>query len=158
MTVVCADIRNYFLKDKIHPETCIFKGEYTISGGILTPSDFLKDGQYIRIAGSDLNDGVWLYNSQGISKIKDETFTGEIWAMSVPQEFVELCDKIATWADNNESLTSVNMSSISSENFGNYGYNKGSGSGSKSGITGAALTWQTFFYDALTPYRRISVL
>ena len=49
MTVICADIRNYFLKDKAHPETCIYKRAFTISNGAITPSDFLKEGQYFRI-------------------------------------------------------------------------------------------------------------
>lgn len=158
MTVICADIRNYFLKDKLHPETCIFKGQYTISGGNITPSDFLKEGQYFRIAGSDLNEGVWLNTAAGRAKLKDETFTGEVWAMSVPQEFVELCARIDSWATIYEAPNGAAMSIFSSENFGNYGYSKGSGSGTKSGVKGAALTWQTAFYDALTPYRRISVL
>lgn len=158
MTVICADIRNYFLKDKVHPETCIYKRAFTISDGVITPSDFLKEGQYFRICGSDLNEGVYCNTEEGRSQLQDEEFEGSIWAMSVPRDFVELCDKIAAWVALNEAPNSVNMSTLSSENFTNYSYSKGSGAGTKSGVNGAATTWQTAFYDALTPYRREFVL
>lgn len=158
MTVICADIKNYFLKDKVRPETCIYGNEYTISNGEITPSDFLKEGQYFRICGSDLNEGVYLNTAKGREKLRDETFSGTIWAMSVPQDFVDLCQQIVDWATINEAPTSANLSTFTSENFVNYSYNKGSGGGSKSGVSGAALTWQTKFYDELTPYRREFVL
>lgn len=158
MTTICADIKNYFLKDKVTPSTCIYSGEYTISSGNVTPSDFLKEGQYFRICGSDLNDGVWLNTTKGRQGLVDETFTGTIWAMSVPKDFIELCERIDAWATVNQAPTSVNMSVFTSESFSNYSYNKGSGGGSKSGINGAATTWQTVFYDELTPYRREFVL
>lgn len=158
MTVICADIKNYFLKDKVHPETCIYENEYTISNGEITPSDFLKEGQYFRICGSDLNEGVYLNTAKGREKLRDETFDGTIWAMSVPQDFVDLCQQIVDWATINEAPTSANLSTFTSENFGNYSYSKGSGGGSKSGVSGAAITWQTQFYDALTPYRKEFVI
>lgn len=158
MAVICAEIKNYFLKDKVTPTTCIYKGEYTISDGSVTPSNFLKNGQYFRICGSDLNDGVYLNTAEGRATLKDEIFDGTIWAMSVPQEFVELCNQIREWEAVNQAPNSVNMSALTSESFGNYSYTKGSGGGSKSGVNGAAITWQTAFYDALTPYRREFVL
>ena len=158
MTIACADIKNYFLKDKVNPYTCIHKGTFTISSGIITPSDFLKEGQYFRICNSDLNDGVWLNTAAGRQKLVDEEFDGLIWAMSVPKSFVTLCEQIAAWADVNEAATSPNMSTLASESFGNYSYSKQSGSTSKSGVGGAATTWLTEYYDALTPYRREFVL
>ena len=158
MATICAELKNYFLKDKVNPSSCIYEGEYTISGGIITPSDFLKEGQYFRICGSDLNDGVYVNTTTGRQKLKNEEFQGLIWAMSVPQEFVELCARIDEWATANQTATSANMSAFNSESFGNYSYNKGSGGGTKSGVNGAALTWQTVFYDELTPYRREFVL
>ena len=158
MTVVCADIKNYFLKDKVHPETCIYSRAFTISDGNIVPSDFLKDGQYFRICGSDLNDGVYKNTAKGREALVDEEFEGTNWAMSVPRDFVELVDRIAAWAALNESPNSANMSVFSSESFGAYSYTKGSGGGSKSGVSGANTTWQTAFYDSLTPYRREFVL
>lgn len=158
MTEVCADIKNYFLKDKVNPETCIYKRAFTISGGNIAPSDFLKEGQYFRICGSDLNDGVYCNTAKGRQALVDEEFEGNIWAMSVPRDFVELVDKISNWAAQNEAPNSVNLSTFTSESFGNYSYSKGSGGGTKSGVAGAATTWQTAFYDALTPYRREFVL
>jgi hypothetical protein len=158
MATICADIKNYFLKDKVNPETCIYEGDYTISNGTVAPSNFLKEGQYFRICGSDLNDGVYLNTTEGREKLRDETFSGTIWKMSVPQDFIELCQRIDEWATINGAANSANMSTFNSESFGNYSYSKGASGTGKSGVTGAALTWQTVFYDELTPYRREFVL
>ena len=51
LTEVCANIKNYFLRD-------IKAGTYTISPGAV-PLPSLLSGQYFRIVGSTLNDGVW---------------------------------------------------------------------------------------------------
>lgn len=158
MTVICAEIRNYFLKDKANPRSCIFEGEYTISNGVITPSDFLKEGQYFRICGSDLNEGVYCNDETGRNSLVDETFTGSIWAMSVPKDFIALCEQISEWAELNQAPNSANLSALTSESFGGYSYTKGGSSGSKSGVEGAAKTWQTVFYDALSTYRREFVL
>lgn len=155
---LCAEVRNYFLKDKITPQTCIHSGTFTVSDGTITPSDFLKDGQYFRIVGSDLNERVFLNTSEGLADLKDEVFSGSVWAMSVPPQFIALAAEIDEWRKKNETPDSVTYSAMASENFGIYGYSKDTSAGSKSGVSGAARTWQTMFYDRLSPYRRISVL
>lgn len=156
---LCAELRNYFLKDKITPQTCIHSGTFTVSNGTITPSDFLKEGQYFRIVGSDLNERVFLNTSEGLAELKDEVFSGSVWTMSVPPQFIVLAAEIAEWRTLNEGANSVANSLLSSESFGStYSYSKESGSGTKSGVAGAAKTWQTVFYDRLSPYRRISVL
>lgn len=138
---ICAEIRNYFLT---HREQDIHTGTYEITGGELT-LDFLLPGQYFRIVGSALNDGVYQYPAV----LQDETFSGSIWAMSVPKGFVELCDEIESWVSNNaQSLNSP----YTSESFGGYSYSKATGS------NGRALTWQDQFATRLNAYRRVSVL
>lgn len=158
ITETCTECKNFFLKDKVDPFTCIHSGTFSISGGTLTPSDFLKQGQYFRIVGSDLNERVFLNTSEGLAELKDEVFSGSVWAMSVPPQFVALTADIEAWRAANEKPESVAYSSMASESLGNYSYSKDTSSGGKSGIAGAAKTWQTVFYDRLTPYRRISVL
>ena len=143
ITEVCAEIRNYFLA---HREQDIHAGTYTIENGSIDLDDLLVDGQYFRIVGSALNDGVYQHP---VNVLKDETFKGSIWAMSVPQAFVDLCGEIADWVSANGSIIA---SPYTSESFGGYSYSKASGA------NGAALTWKDQFAARLNAYRRISVL
>lgn len=145
LTEVCANIKNYFVKD-IRP------GAYTITPGA-APTELLA-GQYFRIVGSVLNDGVWQNTSEDLAQLRAETFTGEIWSMSVPRDFEDLCNDIEAWRKKNEAADSANMSPFTSESFGGYSYSKG-GSGSNGG--GSAVTWQNQFRSRLNTYRRISV-
>ena len=83
LTELCAELKNYFLRDR---EADIHYGEYEISGGSID-LPFLLDGQYFRIVGSVLNDGVYQYPVGGLA---DEEFTGAVWAMAVPPAVVAL--------------------------------------------------------------------
>ena len=71
LNTICAEIRNYFLA---HKEKDIHAGKYTITNGSINLS-FLLDGQYFRIVGSALNDGVYQYPA---SCLKDEQFEGSV--------------------------------------------------------------------------------
>ena len=84
LTNLCAEIRNYF-------ETQKRFGTFTISGGSISPSNFLQSGQYYRIVGSVFNDGVHRHPAHDLT---DETFDGAVWAMAVPPAFIELLQKI----------------------------------------------------------------
>lgn len=158
ITEVCEAINNFFLKDYIGYSD-IYKGEYTISGGAFVSPDFtLKPGQYFRIKGSDLNEGVFCNSSESMGTLKDEEFTGQVWLMSVPRSFVALCDDIAAWRSKYETAGNANMSPFQSENVaGVYSYSKSAGGSSSSG-GGSSVTWQSQFAARLSPYRRISEL
>ena len=158
LTDICAVLKNYFLKDYINL-TDIKRGTFTISGHAFAPLDFqIKSGQYFRIKGSDLNDGVWLNTVDGLKTLADEEFTGEIWLMSVPKAVITLADDIDAWRAKYENVNSANMSPYSSENVsGVYSYSKSSGGGSTSG-GGNSTDWQTQFASRLSAWRRISEL
>lgn len=148
LDVLCAELKNYFIKDR----TAIHLGDFEVKDGIVSPLDFLKVGQYFRIAGSDLNDGVYLYNGESMD-LNDETFNGAIWAMSVPPIVLALSADIDAWREKNEALDSTNMSPYTSESFDGYSYSKG---GNSKG--GTAASWQSQFADRLKPYRRLYVI
>ena len=145
LTELCAELKNYFLRDR---EADIHYGSYTISGGsIVLP--FLLAGQYFRIVGSVLNDGVYEYPAVGLT---DETFAGAVWAMAVPPTVIALADDIEAWnAKNADALTSP----YTSESFGGYSYTKASGANSSGG---GAYSWKDQFASRLAKYRRLSVL
>mgnify|MGYP007069850134 CR=1 FL=1 len=155
ITEMCLEVRNFFLKDAA---TDIHTGTFVISDGMLTPLDFLIPGQYFRIVGSVLNDGVYQYTGEPIEELQDETFTGSIWAMYVPKAFLKLCGEIAEWQSNYGSVSSKNLSPYSSESIsGVYSYSKSSGSSSASGES-SVETWQSVYRSRLNKWRRISIL
>ena len=135
LTNLCAELRNYF-------ETKKRFGTFTISGGSISPSDFLQDGQYFRIVGSVFNDGVHRHPAHDLT---DETFDGAVWAMAVPPAVVELAAEIEEYNKSDVGKPSPYIS----ENFGGYGYTKATGS------NGKVLTWKSVFADALNRYRKL---
>ena len=145
LTELCAELKNYFLRDR---EADIHYGEYTISGGSID-LPFLLDGQYFRIVGSVLNDGVYQYP---VSDLADEEFSGAVWAMAVPPAVIALSAEIEAWnAKNAETLASP----YTSESFGGYSYTKASGASSSGS---GAFTWRDQFASRLAKYRRLSAL
>jgi hypothetical protein len=145
LTELCAELKNYFLRDR---DADIHYGEYTISGGSID-LPFLLDGQYFRIVGSVLNDGVYQYPAAGLA---DEEFSGSVWAMAVPPAVIALAADIEAW---NEKNAEALASPYTSESFGGYSYTKASGS-SNNGSGG--YTWRDQFAGRLAKWRRLSVL
>lgn len=133
---VCDTIHNYFPR-KIHA------GDFTIEDGEIT-CDFLKANDYFRIVGSAYNDGVWVYPVAGMI---DETFTGEVWAMSVPPAFVAVCNEIGMWLEKYGSPEA--MSPFQSESFNNYSYTRASNKDGKS------VTWSDVFESRLARWRKL---
>jgi hypothetical protein len=142
LTEVCAEIRNYFVKD-------IHNGTFEIVGGKIAPLDFLQEGQYFRIVGSIFNDGVYKYSSSGPASFpEDETFCGSIWSMAVPSAVVDLAEEIKKFNERDEAKPS----SYTSESFGGYSYSKATDG------NGAPIGWEKVFASRLNKYRRINVL
>lgn len=123
----------------------IYPGEYTIVDKALAVP-FLQEGQYFRIVGSLFNDGLHQYGQE--PGLKDEVFTGAIWALAVPPAVVELAEDIAAWE---EKYGAVVESPYTSESFGGYSYSKASGAGDSAGAGG----WQGAFRARLNLYRKL---
>lgn len=140
LTELCAELRNYFLvPDGIH------LGTFTISGGTIELPEFLHDGQYFRIVGSTLNDGVYRYPA---SELTDESFAGAVWAMAVPPAVVALADEIKIYAESEAGKASPYVS----ESFGGYAYQRATGE------NGLPASWRDVFASRMRPYRRMRVL
>lgn len=132
-------IHNYFIKE-------VYRGTFKIENGILVV-DFLLNGQYFKINGSLLNEGIYQYPA---NDLKDEEFKGEIWSMAVPKSITDLAVEIETWQ--NEYGDKLN-SPFQSESFGGYSYSKASGTDSKGN---SLTTWQGVFGSRLNAYRKLS--
>lgn len=137
---ICAHIHNYFCE-----EDEIQTGEWTIADGTIA-LDFLLEGQYFRIVGSALNDGVYQYPAEGLL---EETFTGEIWPMKVPRAVDELAAEIETWIGKYGDMMASPLTSESV--IGVYSYTKASGSGG--GMDADA--WKDAFKSRLNPWRKL---
>ena len=122
-----------------------YSGTFTIKGGSIA-LPFLRAGQYFRIMGSVLNDGVDQY---GNCSLRDETFDGAIWAMAVPAEFLRLEEEIKAWRTQYENAAN---SPFQSESFAGYSYTKSSANGDSGGsVTG----WQGVFASRLNKWRKL---
>lgn len=113
--------------------------EWTISDGTMEISDALP-GQYVRIIGSILNDGVYQYPLTGLI---DETFTGTVRLLAIPKTVLALVDEIQAWVKKNQPTA------YTSESFAGYTYSKATNA------DGLAAGWQDVFRSQLAPYRKM---
>ena len=151
LTEICQESRNGFDRDlpKWH-------GDFTFSDGeiVLTGNKSIKEGQYFRIVGSVLNDGVYCYGNAELGE--DEAFSGSVWAMAVPPAVIALSKEIDEWVKKN---VDVITSPFSSESFGGYAYTKIGGGVSRSGAskTGSSggIDWRSVFGARLNRWRKI---
>ncbi len=141
---ICAECKNYF----IQPDVDIHASNYTIENGELSPVSFLKDGQYYRIVGSVLNDGVYQRGVDDLA-LQDEEFFGAVWSMRVPRDFLALCEEIEAWQTANADKLS---GPYQSESFAGYSYSKGTSA------NGGGYTWKDQFKNKLNAWRKLSVL
>lgn len=132
---ILAEIRNYFT-------VSVHSGDFRVIGGRLSPLDFLQNGQFFRIVGSVMNDGVYRYPYSGLT---DETFSGEIWALAVPPTLIALAADIEEY----EKKAKETVSPYNSESFGGYSYTKATDS------NGSPLSWEKVFAKRLNKWRKI---
>lgn len=152
LEVVMRHVRNYFIRDR-------YTGNFTISDGMISPHDFLLEGQRFYVTGSFLNDGVYTYHDSGITDdsdtvgadLKDETFSGVVFALAVPPTFIALVQQIEEWVG---KFGSTANNPYQSESFNGYTYTKASGG---SGTSGGS-TWQDVFRSQLNQWRKVTFL
>ena len=147
LTQICQYLHNWFDKNQAK-----YYGRFEIKDGQIesyNDGEILIEGQYFRIVGSLLNDGVHQYPSEGL---KDESFDGAIWSMAIPPTVLSLSEEINAWQNKYGSLDSVAMSPYSSESFGGYTYSKSVGGSADSGGSNG---WQSVFADRLKPWRKL---
>lgn len=147
---VCAHIHNYFEVDENTGQRMIHPGTYTIENGIIT-LPFLVSGNYFRVMGSELNNGVFEYQAAGNYELVDETFTGVIWKMRPPRAFLKIVEDIEDWMD---KYGEIMRNPYQSEDvIGVYRYTKMT-SGKVSGDFIA--TWENVYKNQLDQWRKLA--
>ena len=132
LSKVCREVKNWFEIEKIFDKKIQIK-----DNEIENPYIALQENQYFRIVGSVFNDGVYKFPTD---KLTDETFSGAIWRLAIPKDFVDLVDEITAWG-----AQYGGNSPFTSESFGGYSYTKKQGSD----------TWQGAFKDKLNKWRKV---
>lgn len=127
---IMREIRNGF-------PVAVMEGPWRIDGGVLSPITGLEDCRWIALEGS-LQDGVHPLGEGGaIPCAWDESWTGRVWLLNPPPDFLHLCDEIIAWAEKKADP------GVRSESFGAYSR------------TLASSAWQDVFASALRPYRQM---
>ena len=154
---VCAHIHNYFETDPVTNQRLIYPGTYRIEDHTIE-LPFMANGEYFRVFGSRLNDGVHPYpagyrhkKTAGGWELEDEVFTGVIWEMRPPHEFLALVDEITAWV---ETYGDVMRNPYQSEDvIGVYRYTKMT----TGKVTGDYIaTWQNVYKDQLKEWRKLA--
>lgn len=147
---VCAYLHNYFHIDPVTDKPLIYPGKYTIENGSIT-LPFLAPGQYFRVIGSKMNDGIHLY---GQDELTDETFNGVIWGMRVPKRVLDIVDEITAWKDKYGDIVKTPYSS--EDMIGVYRYSKAVSSSASGKVTVDYISsWQKVFQNELNPWRKL---
>ena len=144
LSEICADIKNYFTyKEDKHP------GKFKVVGGVIVPAVTIP-GDYYAVFGSRKNNGV--HKTTDVLADEDE-FRGNVWAMSIPQDFLDLVKEIEDWQAKYGNVDSEAMSPYNSESFGGYSYSKRAGNAADS-TDSAGASWQAVYASRLNRWRR----
>lgn len=128
---VMRDVRNHFIRDSI-------PGSWNHTDGSLTPAEAFAPGMWIAVSGEGAPCGVYQLDEKGgIPGLGDFSWTGVIYRLDPPADFLRLCGDIGCWAAANPDPA------VSSEKLGEYSVNR------------RAVTWENAFAPALAPYRRM---
>ena len=135
MTIKVSDVmryvRNHFVCGAVS-ETFIH------TGGMLTPSAPFRPGMWIAVTGDDAPAGVYQLDAQGgIPALGERVWTGTVYLLDPPADFIRLCGDIGCWAAAHPD------SALISEKFGEYSCSR------------QPLSWQDAFAQALAPYRQM---
>lgn len=135
IAAVMRHVRNFFERELI-------EGEISITGGMVSP---VVDAPYVYISGSKYHDGVKAMTGSSINQDNhpSETFTGRMWLLHPPDEFIALCEEIDQYAARNAAGAYV------SESLNEYSYQRATDK------SGRVIGWQDAFSERLIPYRRM---
>ncbi len=142
LTELLQYLRNWFKKTEYSGDFTVENGQLKTeySGGEIS----VANGQYFRIRGSALNDGVYQWPA---TVLQDETFSGAVWGLAIPPAVLTLAEEIEEWQ-------SKYAGSVASP-YQSESYSRGSYSRTKASAGQNAVSWKTTFADRLAPWRKL---
>lgn len=117
LTHICKQLNNWDFDRRAD----VLRGEFTIEDGTIVLPNIIE-GQYFRIVGSAIQDGVYCYPAYGLT---DETFHGSVWIMYVPPSVIDVAAEVESAEAAAEALGVGAFSPFSSESFNGYSYSRG---------------------------------
>ena len=139
-------IHNWFGRESVTAKVEIAGGELPAS-----VSARLMEGQWYRIEGSYLNDGLHQHPD---TELSDETFDGTISLLAIPRALLRLDQRIQDYIDQTADATEkARRSPFQSESFDGYSYSLKGGNGSNS-ASGGLSGWQSEFAGELNAWRK----
>ena len=143
---ILCHIHNWFERESVTAKVEIAGGELPAS-----VSERLLEGQWYRIDGSYLNDGLHQHPD---TELSDETFDGTISLLAIPRPLLRLAQRIQDYIDQTADATEkARRSPFQSESFDGYSYSLKSGNGSNS-ASGGLSGWQSEFAGELNAWRK----
>jgi hypothetical protein len=141
MTIKVSDVmrhvRNHFIHSTI-TATWTHEGGTLALAEHLAPAEKLTPGMWIAVTGAGAPTGVYQLDEQGgIPNLGEMTWSGTVYVLDPPADFLRLCGDIACWAAANSDP------GITAEKLGEYS------------VSRKSVTWQEAFAPALRPYLRM---
>lgn len=134
VAAVMRQVNNHFVRGYLD-------ADFAVEGGFLMPA---PAAPFVYITGSAMHDGVW--EVRGGELVGDdaasEAFTGRVWLLKPPREFLALCREISAYNDKNPTGAPI------SERFGDYQVTRANE------YTGGG-GWEKVFSSRLAPYRKM---
>ena len=125
---VMREVRNWF-------PVASAEGTWSVSGGRVYPDAALRPGDWVALSGIN---AVRQVDENGRVALDNGSYTGVLYLLAPPEDFLRLCQRIDTW------LAAHPDAGLRSERFGIYSRNMG-----------GAVSWPLVFSRELAPYRRM---
>ena len=124
-------------------------GNFVIENGVIDLCNKYLIDQYILITGSILNNGVYLLKDDlyTLDGARDEEFTGTVYGLAVPPDFIQLVKDIETF----ESSDEATRTNLIKESFGGISYTLSTDE------NGQIAGWETVFAKRLASFKPITV-
>ncbi len=132
MTVTVPDVMRHVRH--LYPAD-VLQREWRTEGGVLYPTDQAPANCWIAICESGPIGIYQLDESAHCAALPDSRWTGPVYTLNPPEDFLRLCQTIADWAARHEN-------GIAEEKIGDYS-------------ASCAPSWQQAFAAALHPYMRM---
>ena len=143
MLEIMRDVKNYFVGN-------IIAGIFEIrKGAIDLDKELLKGYKFVIIQADEKYGGLYSLSDRGSllkdgKRVRDGRFTGTLYLLDPPEDFLSLADEIKEYRKNNP------QTGIVSESFGGYSYSLHSG-----GAANAPSGWREVFRSRLNKYRKM---
>ena len=146
LTEICQRLKNWFDLKSDHTPYGHYSGTITISNNAITLNGeiFTVPTAYFRLIDSYKNNGVHKVGDT----LKDETFTGSIWLMVIPDKVVSIAADMQQWL---LDYGNASKAPFSSESHKGYSYTKAINGGNSGAMSNV---WNAFESDLAT-WRKI---